>query len=149
MLGITALVPAALLGALTGRAWTLGETGPLGLAAGGAATLAALSVAGYEFASALRKRLVVHDTGIELVGVFRRRLVGWGRVAKVAFNPVNHWFVVSVAGGWPLWLPADLAGMGDFAALALRRLPAPVLAAADPVVREVLEELAGTAAPSS
>ncbi len=146
MLGITALIPAGLLGAVTVRAWELGQAGAAGLAFGVVATLLVLSVAVYELAYALRAHLVVHDTGIERVGVFGRRLVGWSRMAKVAFNPVNHWFVVTVAGGSHLWLPADIAGMGDFASLALRRLPPTVLKTADPVVREVLEELAGLTA---
>jgi hypothetical protein len=147
MLGITALIPTALLGSLTARSWQLGRTGPAGLAAGVVATLLVLAVAVYQFAYAFRAHLLVHDTGIERVGVFRRRLVGWKRIAKIAFNPANHWFVVTVAGGSHMWLPADLAGMGDFAVVALRRIPPPVLQAADPVVREVLEELAAAVAP--
>lgn len=147
MLGITALIPAALLGALTARAWMAGEAGVAGVLVGVVATLLVLSAAAYQFAYAVRAHLVVHDTGIERVGVFRRRLVGWGGMAKVAFNPVNHWFVVTLAGGSHLWLPADIAGMGEFATVALRRLPPAVLQTADPVVREVLEELAGSAAP--
>jgi hypothetical protein len=140
MLGITALIPAGLLGSMTVQ---LGQTGPAALLAGLAATLLVLSGAVYAFAYALRAHLVVHATGIERVGVFRRRLVGWQGIAKIAFNPANHWFVMTVADRSHLWLPADLAGMGDFAILALRRLPPAVLQKADPVVREVLEELAG------
>ena len=142
MLGITALIPAGLLGSVTVQ---LGQTGPAALLAGLAATLLVLSGAVYAFAYAFRAHLVVHDTGIERVGVFRRRLVGWQSIAKIAFNPANHWFVMR-ADGSHLWLPADLAGMGDFAILALRRLPPAVLQKADPVVREVLEELAGAVA---
>ncbi len=148
MLGITALIPAALLGSLTVRSVQYGKTGPAGLAAGALATLLVLAVAVYQFASAFRAHLLVHDTGIERVGVFGRRLVGWKRIAKISFNPANHWFVLKVAGGSHLWLPADLAGMGDFAVVALRRIPPPVLQSADPVVREVLEELAAAVAPA-
>lgn len=148
MLGITALIPAALLGSLTVRSWQLAGTGPAGLAGGVVATLLVLAVAVYQFAYAFRAHLLVHDTGIERVGVFGRRLVGWKRIAKIAFNPANHWFVLTVDGGSHLWLPADLEGMGDFAVVALRRIPPPVLEAADPVVREVLEELAAAVAPT-
>jgi hypothetical protein len=147
MLGITALIPAALLGSLTVGSWQLGRTGPAGLVGGLLVTLLVLAVAVYQFAYAFRAHLLVHDTGIERVGVFGRRLVGWKRIAKIAFNPANHWFVVTVAGGSHMWLPADLEGMGDFAVVALRRIPPPVLQAADPVVREVLEELAAAVAP--
>jgi hypothetical protein len=147
MFAITALIPTALVGSLTIRAWQFGKTSPVGIAGGAAVTLLALAGVVYLFASAARAHLVVHDTGIERIGVFRRQLVGWKRVARIAFNPANHWFVLTVAGGSHLWLPADLAGMGDFAVVALRRIPGPVLDAADPVVREVLEELAAAVEP--
>lgn len=141
MLGITALIPAGLLGALTLYWWRLGHTGAAGLAAGLVATALALAFAGYQFAHAFRARLVVHDTGIERIGVSRRRLVGWGSIAKIAFNPAQHWFFVTVSDGSHLWLPVDVAGMPEFAQLAVRRLP-PAVLGADPVVREVLDELA-------
>lgn len=142
LLGVSALVPAALVGVLTARAWTLGRTGTAGLVGGVLVTVLALLAPAYLFASAFRSKVVVHDTGIERVGVFRRKLIGWGSVHKIAFNPAQHWFFVTAADGSHLWLPADHAGMGDFAAIALRRLPPGLLREADPVVREVLEELA-------
>jgi len=144
MFGITALIPAALLGALTFRSWDLGRTGPMGLLVGIVATVLALAFATYQFAYALRARLLVHDTGIERIGVSRRRLVGWGSIAKIAFNPAQHWFFLTVSDGSHLWLPADVMGMPEFAQIALRRLP-PAVLQADPVVREVLDELAGAA----
>jgi hypothetical protein len=150
MFGITALIPAGLLGSLTARVWQLGHTGAAGFVAGVVATLLVLFVAFYEFAYAFRAHVVVRDTGIQRIGVFRRRLVGWGSITKLAFNPVNHWFVVTAADGSHFWLPADLDGMGDFAAMALRRIPPAVLRTSDPVVREVLEELAeAVAMPAS
>ncbi len=141
MFGITALIPAALLGALTFRSWTLGRTGPPGLLLGVIATGAVLAFAVYQFAYAFRAQLVVHDTGIERVGVSRRRMVGWGSIAKISFNPAQHWFFVTVSDGSHLWLPADVTGMPEFAQIAVRRLP-PAVLQADPVVREVLDELA-------
>lgn len=141
MFGITALIPAALLGAVTFRAWDLGRTGALGLLGGIVATVPVLAFAAYQFAYAFRARLVVHDTGIERIGVSRRRLVGWGSIAKVAFNPAQHWFFMTVSDGSHLWLPADVTGMPEFAQIAVRRLP-PAVLQADPVVREVLDELA-------
>ncbi len=147
MLGITALIPAALLGSLTVRSWQLGGMGLAGLAGGIVATLLVLAVAVYQFAYAFRAHLLVHDTGLERVGVFTRRLVGWKGITRIAFNPANHWFVVKVVGGSHMWLPADLVGMSDFAVVALRRIPPPVLQAAEPVVREVLEELAAAVTP--
>jgi hypothetical protein len=146
MFGITALIPAGLLGSVTARMWQLEKTGPVGLVGGIIVTLLVGFVAVYQFVYALRAHIVVRDTGLERIGAFRRRLVGWGSIAKLAFNPVNHWFVVTVSDGSHFWLPADLAGMGEFAALALRRISPAVLRTSDPVVREVLEELAEAAA---
>ena len=101
-----------------------------------------LAFAAYQFAYAFRARLIVHDTGIERIGVSRRRLIGWGSIAKIAFNPAQHWFFMTVSDGSHLWLPADITGMPEFAQIAVRRLP-PAVLQADPVVREVLDELAG------
>jgi hypothetical protein len=144
MFGITALIPAALLGALTFRWWVLGRAGLAGFLLGLAATVLALVFAAYQFASAARARVVVHDTGIERIGVSRRRLLGWGSIAKITFNPAQHWFFVTASDGSHLWLPADISGMPEFAQIALRKLP-PAVLQADPVVREVLDELAGAA----
>jgi hypothetical protein len=147
MMGMTALIPAVLLGSLAVGAWERGTVGFAGFLTGIVATALVALVAAYGFASALRTHLVVRDAGIERVGVLRRRFIEWGSVAKLAFNPAHHWFVVTAADGSHFWLSADVDGMTDFAVVALRRLPAAVLAAADPMVREVLEELAG--APAS
>jgi hypothetical protein len=142
MLGLTALAPAAVLGVVTfqGR-----HAGGFGLLAGIVATLAALAAAGYLFASAARSRLVVRDTGIERFGVFRRRLMGWTSVARIVFNPAEHWFFITTTDGSRLWVPSDIPGIGDFARLALRRVRPAVLDAEGPMVREVLEQLSGLA----
>lgn len=142
MLGITALIPGAVFGLVTVRTWQLGRTSTLGFAAGIIVTLVTVGVAVYFFASGFKKCLVVRDTGIERVGMFSRRVLGWTSIAKIGFNPLQHWFFVTAADGSHLWLPADLAGMGDFAVVALRRIPPTVLQSADPMVREVLDELA-------
>lgn len=143
LFGITVLFPAALLGALTFRSWSLGRAGAWGVLAGVVATGLVLAFAAYQFLYALRARLVVHDTGIERIGVTRRRLIGWGSVSKIAFNPAQHWFFVTLADGSHLWLPADVTGSPEFALLARRRLP-PAVLQADPMVREVLDELAAS-----
>jgi hypothetical protein len=142
MLGVTALAPAAVLAVVTfqGR-----HAGGFGLAFGIGATLLAFAGAGYLFASAARSRLVVRDTGIERFGVFRRRLIGWNGVARIVFNPAEHWFFITTSDGARLWVPSNIPGIGDFARLALRRVRPAVLDAEGPVVREVLEQLAGLA----
>jgi hypothetical protein len=144
MFGITALIPAVLLGSVTLTWWRLGHMGAAGVAVGVASSALIAAFAVYQFAYAARARMIVHDTGIERIGVFRRRLVGWGTIAKIDFNPAHHWFFLTLADRSHLWLPADVGGMPEFATIARRRLPAAVLEA-DPLVREVLDELAGAA----
>lgn len=141
LMAISALVPAAILGAFTFHTWNVTRSGAAGVL-GIATTLTAVAVAAYLLARAGRACVVVHDTGLESVGVRRRRVVTWKDVSKLAFNPMNHWFFVTVSDGSHLWLPADVPGMDQFARIALRRLP-PAVLEADRDAREVLEELAG------
>ncbi|MFY3742552.1 PH domain-containing protein [Anaeromyxobacter sp. Red801] len=142
---VTALVPAALVAALMIRSWAAEprRVGPLGMAGGAAVVLLLLAVAAFQLASAARAHVVVHDTGLERVGVFRRLLVGWGSVTKLSFNGAQRWFHLTTEHGAHVWLPLDVAGMPEFARLALRRLPRQVLEA-DPAAREALQELVGT-----
>jgi hypothetical protein len=140
LLGVLALLPGGLLAAMSLTAnWAPGaeRNGPiLAFAVGVPAVIAA----GFFFAQERRQRLLVDDAGLERVGVFRRRRIGWGDVVKVVYNPMNRWFLVSSAAG-RLWVPVGLDGIGDFAALALSRLPRPVLAAS-PDAAEELRDLA-------
>lgn len=144
MFGITALIPAVLLGTMTLFWGRLGHLGTAGLLTGVAVTVLVAGFAAYQFAYALRARLVVRDTGLERIGVFRRSLVGWGAIAKLAYNPTHHWFFVTLSDRSHLWLPADIAGMPEFAQIARRRLP-PTVLEGDPLVRETLDDLAGLA----
>jgi hypothetical protein len=139
LLGVTALVPAVVLGLI---AHQVSRSGGAGFAGAVGATLVALAAATYLFASAARSRLIVRDTGIERVGVFGRRVIGWTSVAKIAFNPSHNWFFFTMSDGSHLWVPADVAGAGDFATLVLRRVRPAVLEGEGRDVREVLEELA-------
>jgi hypothetical protein len=148
LFGITALIPAVLLGSVTLTWWRLGHMGAAGLATGVAASVLIAAFAVYQFASAARARMIVHDTGIERVGVFRRRVVGWSTIAKIDFNPAHHWFFLTLTDRSHLWLPADVGGMPEFATIARRRLP-PAVLQADPLVREVLDDLAGAARTTS
>jgi len=148
-LGVSALVPAAVLGGIALRALTGPRegTGTLGVIATFAATLAALAVAAHQFAAAFRGRFLVDEFGLSRVGVLTRRRIRWGEVAKVVFNPVNRWFFITAADGTHLWVPVDTHGIGDFAAVALARLPRAALAA-DENARDALEDLAAADKPS-
>jgi len=142
--GLLALIPAAILASLGARAWTGGGTSDAGFAGALLASLLVVAFSVHQFVSAFRSRYVVDDAGIERVGAVRRRRVRWGDVRKIAYNPPNRWFFVTAADGGRFWLSEELDGIGDFAALAVARLP-PAALAGDPLAREVLEELAAPA----
>lgn len=148
LLGVCALFPTAVLAAIAARAVTSGSGGGLGLVATVAAALAALAVAAHQFAAAFRSRFVVDEFGLSHEGVLSRRRVRWGEVAKVAYNPVNRWFFITTASGAHLWIPVDTDGIGDFAAVALSRLP-PSSLATDAHARDVLEELSAPEKPAT
>jgi Bacterial PH domain len=148
ILGVCALFPAGVLAAIASRALTSGSGGGLGLVATIVATLAALAVAAHQFVAAFRSRFVVDEFGLARQGVLSHRRVRWGEVAKVAYNPLNRWFFITTADGTHLWIPVDTDGIGDFAAVALTRLPASSLAT-DAHARDVLEELATPEEPSA
>ena len=146
MLGFAALLPALVLGAVGASAWMAG-TGKAGLFAVAVATLLPLMTSVHQFLSAFLHRFAVHDIGIESIGVVTRRLVRWVDVASVTYNPLQRWFFVTTSHGSHLWLPEDLYGIGDFAAVALHRLPATALSR-DPAAREELEDLAAAVPPA-
>jgi Bacterial PH domain len=130
-------MPAVIFAAIAARAWAAGTAG---VAAGALAALLALAVAVHQFLSAFLARVLVHDTGIERVGVATRRRVGWKTIARVAYNPVNRWFMLTTSDGGHLWLSEDLRGIGEFAAVALRRVPPGAFS--DALAREALDDLA-------
>jgi PH (Pleckstrin Homology) domain-containing protein len=148
MLGIGALLPAVVLVAFAARALTDGREGHAGVVASAMVALAALAVSAHQFATAFRSRVVVRDTGIERVGVLTRRSVGWGAIARVGYNAQQRWFFLTLSDGSHLWISEGLAGIGEFAAMALRRIPEAALRA-DPVGREALEDVAEEARESA
>lgn len=147
MLGLAALFPALVLGGVGASAWRAGA-GKAGLLGTVAAMLPPLMASVHQFLSAFLHRIVVHGFGIERIGVLTRRLVRWDDVASIAHNPFYHWFFVTTSHGAHLWLAEDLRGIGDFAVIALQKLP-PAAFRGDPSAREELEDLAAYAAAAS
>jgi PH (Pleckstrin Homology) domain-containing protein len=142
LLGFCALVPAALLGFIALRALSgPAEAGWPSVAAAMVAALAALAIAVHQLVGAFKSRFLVDEFGVSRIGVLRSRRVRWGEVARVVFNPMNRWFFITTADGAHLWVPIDTNGIGDFAAVALARLP-PAALAADENARDALEDLA-------
>lgn len=142
-LGVSALIPAAILAAMTLRLADDGRTSAGGLAAAGLATLACVAVAVHQLVAAFRQGFVVDESGIARVGAFWTRRLRWADVAEVTYNPMNRWFFVTAANGSHFWIPVETHGIADFAGIALLRLP-PQSLRADELAREALDELAAS-----
>ena len=97
-------------------------------------------------AAEFRACVRVGAAGLDWVGVLGHRVVAWAEIARFAYNPVNHWFFITLTDGTHLWLWDDLTGIGFFAEIALARLPAASLRA-EPDAREFLQELAEEVRP--
>jgi len=144
MLALSAIVPAGLIAWIAHQAWESGaEAGGGALAATALAALIG-AFALVELVAAFRRHVAVTDEGMERVGVFTRRRVPWGDVARFAYNPQRRWFFVTTRDRRHLWLEADVDGMGDFATIALARL-APQTLREEPLAEEALELLSHAA----
>jgi hypothetical protein len=140
ILGAMALGPTALVLAI---AFTAARKE--GISAGGWVLVVAmvalgLAVTAYFLLAEFRLRVRLDDTAVERIDPAGRRRLAWGEVAKVNYNGVNRWFVLSGAGT-RLWVPESMAGIGDFAEMALARVRPEVLRA-EPVTFDALKEIA-------
>jgi hypothetical protein len=138
ILGVLAFLPGgAIAGLALGSDWgpegSAGRWIPVAFFA-----LASLAGGGYLLGLEARGRLRFSNTTIERHGVFTRLSAGWADVVKLSFNPMNHWFFMTLATGQRIYVTDGTDGLGDFAELALRHLPRPVLEASPEAV-EVLE----------
>ncbi|HET8732833.1 MAG TPA: PH domain-containing protein, partial [Anaeromyxobacteraceae bacterium] len=116
-----------------------------GIGAGGLAVVvvvlaAGLAVSAYFVAAELRMQVRVDARGIVRIDPLRRVGIAWDEVERLAYNGVSRWFFVSGARGKRLWVPENMAGIGDFAVEVLSRVP-PSAIAADGATREALEQL--------
>jgi hypothetical protein len=97
------------------------------------------------FLAAERRMLVrVDERGVARVGPLREKHVAWGEVRTITYNGVSRWFYLTGPAGIRLWIPENLAGIGDFADLALARV-SPAAIPADGATREALEQLVAEA----
>jgi hypothetical protein len=99
-----------------------------------------IGVSAYFLAAERRMQVRVDERGVVRVGPLRRRAVAWGEVEKIAYNGVSRWFFLVGPGGSRLWVPENLAGIGDFAEAALARV-SPAVISADAATKEALEQL--------
>ncbi len=141
ILGVLAFLPgAAITGLAVASEWAPGaQLGRWILAA--LFGLASLLATGYLLGLEVRGRLRFGDATIEKVGVLGRLSARWTDVVKLTFNPSNNWFFLTLASGRRIYVTEGNDGLGDFAELALRHLPRPVLEASRDAV-EALEDAA-------
>jgi PH (Pleckstrin Homology) domain-containing protein len=111
-----------------------------GLVLGSVMGLAGLLSGGYLLALELRGCIRLDDASIEKVGAVGRRLLAWGDVVRITFNPVNNWFFLTGPGGKTIYFGEGLDGIATFAEYALRRLPPKVLEAS-PEAEQALQDL--------
>jgi hypothetical protein len=98
-----------------------------------------LAVTAHFAVAEARLRVFVDDTRVVRQNPAGRRSLSWGEVDRVYYNGVNRWFVLS-GGGTRLWVNENMAGIGDFAEIALARVRPQVLGA-EPVALDALKDL--------
>jgi hypothetical protein len=108
---------------------------------GGVMAAAGIVSGGYLLALEVRGAIRLDDASIQKTGALRRRLLAWGEVVRITFNPVNNWFFLTGPGGKTIYFGEGLDGIGTFAEYALKRLPPKVLEAS-PEAEQALQELA-------
>jgi hypothetical protein len=146
VLGLLALLPGtAIAGLAMAVPWAPGaEAGRWILAV--FFGVAGLAAGGYLFGLEARGRLRFSETLVERCGVFSRLTASWSDVVKITFNPMSNWFFMTLASGRRVYVTEAASGLGDFAELALRHLPKPVLEASPEAV-EALEDAASIRNP--
>jgi len=103
-----------------------------------------IAVTAYFLLAERRMQVRVDDGGVERIDPWRRRRFAWPAVQRIAYNGTSRWFFLTGPGGARLWVPENMAGIGDFADAALAGLRPEVLGA-DDVTREALQQLAAEA----
>jgi hypothetical protein len=103
-----------------------------------------IAVTGYFLLAERRMQVRVDQGGVERIDPLRRRRFAWPAVERISYNGTSRWFFLVGPGGARLWVPENMAGIGDFAEAALAGLRPDVLGA-DEVAREALQQLAAEA----
>ncbi len=141
ILAAMALGPTLLVGAVAAAVARRDGMGATGIAVVALATAAGVWVCAYFLLAEWRMQVRVDDRGVERTDPLRRTAVDWAGVERIAYNGASRWFYLTGPGGVRLWVPENMAGIGDFADRALSGVR-PVVLAAAPATREALEQLA-------
>jgi hypothetical protein len=139
ILGAMAVGPTALVVAIAIAAARRDGLSTGGLVLVGVVVALGVAVAAYFLVAEFRLRVRVDDRAVERVDPARSRSLAWDDVERLYYNGVSRWFVLS-GSGTRLWIPENMAGIGDFAEIALARVRPGVLQA-EPVALDALREI--------
>ena len=144
ILAVMAIGPTLLVGVVAATA-----ARKEGMNAGGLAVVVlvmalGLAVFAYFLIAERRMQVRIDDRGVERTDPLRRTVVAWTAVEKISYNGTSRWFFLTGPGGIRLWVPENMAGIGDFADRALAGVR-PAVLAASPDTKEALEQLAAEA----
>jgi Bacterial PH domain len=144
ILSVMAIGPTLLVGVVASAASRGKGMGTAGVVLVSLAVAFGIGVFLYFLIAERRMQVKVDARGVERTDPLRRTAIAWAEVEKIAYNGVSRWFFVTGPRGVRLWVPENMAGIGDFADVALAGIPAAVLAA-EPATKEALEQLAAEA----
>jgi hypothetical protein len=144
ILSVMAIGPTLLVLVVAATAVRREGMGTIGIAIVGLAVALGLGVSAYFLVAERRMQVRVDARGVERTDPLRRTGIAWAEVEKIAYNGVSRWFFLTGPGGVRLWVPENMAGIGDFAEGALAGVR-PAVLDAEPATREALEQLAAEA----
>jgi hypothetical protein len=144
ILAVMALGPTLLVVVVAATAARREGMGMAGIAVVALAVALGIWVFAYFLLAERRMQVRVDDRGLERTDPLRRTAIEWAGVEKIAYNGASRWFFLTGPAGVRLWVPENMAGIGDFADRALAGVRPAVLAAA-PATKEALEQLAAEA----
>ena len=118
--------------------------GTVGIVVVAIAVALGIAVFAYFLIAERTMQVRVDARGVERTDPLRRTGIAWTEVEKIAYNGVSRWFFLTGPAGVRLWVPENMAGIGDFADGALAGVR-PAVLAAEPATKEALEQLAAEA----
>jgi hypothetical protein len=144
ILAVMAIGPTILIFSVGATAARNNGMGPAGFGLVTFVVLFGIAVTAYFFLAERRMQVRVDEGGVERIDPWRRRRFAWPAVERIAYNGTSRWFFLTGPGGARLWVPENMAGIGDFADAALAGLRPEVLGS-DEITREALQQLAAEA----
>jgi hypothetical protein len=144
VLGVMALGPTLLVAVVAATAARRSGIGMAGVALVVLVLVAGLAVTAYFLLAERNMRVRVDEGGVERIDPMKRRRLAWPDVERIAYNGVSRWFFLTGPAGAKMWVPENMAGIGDFADAALARLRPEVLRS-DAATQEALSQIASEA----